>query len=138
MHLKGDVIIKAFFYLTLLFLFSVLLLGCNSKNILVSPKVIIEGEEVGIIGYVANETDTVKNALPSVYKEVEHQKVKPNTKVEFEYEDEPRKVVLKQWVDSEFLIFKKNCQNIVLMPQTKKEHTPITLLQGGTIKLLLM
>ena len=79
-----------------------MLLGCNSEEIVISPTINIEGKEIGYIGYVGNETDIEKNEIPSVYKDVEQQKVKPNTKIELDYVDEPQKVFLKQWTNGEF------------------------------------
>ncbi|MEH7386351.1 hypothetical protein V7147_13215 [Bacillus sp. JJ1521] len=69
---------------------------------MISPRISIDGKEIGYIGYVANETDVDKNEIPSVYKDVEVQKVKPNTKIELHYVDEPEKILLKQWTDGEF------------------------------------
>ena len=114
---------KAFFNFLLLLLLGVFLTSCGSKGVVMSPIVFVEGEEIGIVGYVANETDKEHNDLPSVYKEVEHQKVNPNAKVKLDYEDEPKKVVLKQWRDGVYSTEKALAENSFNAPNEEGIYT---------------
>lgn len=84
-----------------LLMFSILLAACNSDGIVVSPSITVGGQEqeIGYIGYVADQSEVDNNEPPSIYQNVEPYTIKPNTIIELNYDEIP-KMVLKQWANN--------------------------------------
>ncbi|OIJ14256.1 hypothetical protein BKP35_07075 [Anaerobacillus arseniciselenatis] len=93
---------KKILWLLSLVLFLVLLVGCNS-NIVISPNITVEGEEIHIIGYIGSNAEPEGDNPPKVYKMIEPTIVSPNAVVTINYIDPPKRVLLKSWYNGELI-----------------------------------
>ncbi|NLP51652.1 hypothetical protein [Bacillus sp. RO1] len=91
--------ISSFLRNSLLLVFLINLIGCNS-DISVSSDITIDGENIDYIGFSGipiEEIDT--NKPPEIYKDLEWMVVKPNEIIKIYYQDMPKRVYLSYWKD---------------------------------------